>query len=141
DGTRRPGLAASGTMALVRGRALQAPVGTPIGLGSFSFHDRTADPGGGDRVALIAFDADEAPALWRTAPGAALAARVRALPAAVVGPLDAVREDATQALAAQGGQTAEAAGVRSVVGYELATLAATYLFGAGEAARYVDERF
>src|SRR5205807_9173401 len=58
DGSRVGiGVAASHTMALMRGRALAVPAGTPTGLDGVTFHERgNAVDGGAGRVAWVAFD-------------------------------------------------------------------------------------
>jgi hypothetical protein len=139
DGTRHGfGQAASSTVALARGRILSAPPGTITGLGSFAFHDRGAP--GVERVALLAFDEAALRTAWAQTPGAELAARVKALPEAAVGPLQPVRDEATSALAALGDRAPAAAGLRSVVALELVALSEACLYGAGEAVSFVDGR-
>ncbi|MSP62285.1 MAG: hypothetical protein EXR72_18530 [Myxococcales bacterium] len=143
DGTRVGfGVAASGSVALVRGRSLTTPTGAPTGLGSFGFHDRGVQrsPGDGDRVALCAFDAEALRRAWHDVPGADLAARVEALPAHAVGPLAGVREAARVALAALRDRPPAEAGLHAVTALELVALSETWIFGAGEAVRWIDER-
>lgn len=139
DGTRHSfGQAASSTVAITRGRVLQAPVGTLTGLGSFAFHDRGG--AGADRVALIAFDEAALRTAWRTTPGAELAARVTSLAKEHAGPLGPVREQAAAALAALGDRTPKEAGLQSVTALELVALTEARLYGAGESMQYIDGR-
>jgi hypothetical protein len=143
DGSRRGiGHAASSTVALVRGRTLTVPAGTPTTLGSFGFHDRNLGAGGagGDRLALVALDAAALRSAWEGVPGAELAARVRTLPDRAVGPLGGARDEAVSALAALGDATPAAAGLRSVRALELVALGETWLFGGGDAVAFIDHR-
>ena len=148
DGTRvHPAFAGSGTMAIVRGRPLGVPVGMPLTLNTFTFHDRNlaqaAQAGqvpDGDRVALLAFDAEAVRSSWQTVAGTDLAERIKALPDHIVGPLSDARDEAVRALEEIGEETPEAAGLASVRAIEMVTLSESYLFGGGETAGYLDER-
>lgn len=144
DGSRvHPAIAASSTMAIVRGRPLAVPAGLPIALGTFGFHDSRTEGEGqdeGDRVALVAFDPRAVRAAWEKTPGAELAARVRSLPDRVVGPLLGAREAVVAELAALGDRSPVAAELRSVRALELVALSESYVFSAGEQVRFVDER-
>lgn len=142
DGSRAYlGNAASSTVALVRGRPLSVPPGAPLWHGNMSFHDRgRVDGAAGDRVALLAYDAEALRSSWQTVPGAELAARVRALPDRVAGPLRGAREQAASELAALGDETPEAAELRSVAALELVMLTECYFYAAGESSAYIDGR-
>jgi hypothetical protein len=146
DGTRLGvGRAASSTVALVRGRTLAVPPGTPTTLGTFGFHDRNAegarDAGGdGDRLALVALDGAGLDRAWRSVPGAELAARVRTLPEAAIGPLAGARDEAVAALAALGDTPPAERDLRSLRALELVALSETYLFGGGDSVTYLDAR-
>ena len=141
DGTRHGiGAAASSTIALVRGRTLTVPLATPTMLGTFGFHDRAAGMDEGDRVALVAFDAEAFRSAWQTVTGDELAARIKSLPENVLGPLAATRDQVVATFAALGDDTPESAELRSVHAAELAALSESYVFAAGEATTFVDGR-
>lgn len=146
DGSRvHMSFAASATVAISRGRPLAVPAGTPLSLGSFGFHDRNFGGAGagaaeGDRVALLAFDLEALRSSWQTVSGSELAARIEALPAAVVGPLAAARAEALRDLAGLGDETPEAAGMESVRAMEMVALSEAYFFGGGDAVAYLDQR-
>src|SRR5262249_35073862 len=138
--------------ALVRGRALAAPAGMPIALGSFGYHEQPErdGEGDGDRVAPGAFDAAALSAAGARTPGAGLAPRWHALSAVGVGPraargravgrLAAARDEAAAELRALGERAPGAAGLRSVRALELVMASECYVFGGGDAAAFVDGR-
>ena len=138
DGSRlHPTVASSAMIALVRGRTLVAPAGMPIALGSFTFHDRGSK--GEDRVALVAYDPAALQASWKT-PGAELAARVATLPEKATGPLLPLRAEVLAELAALGDASPASTNFRSVRALELLMLTDTYVFAAGDAVSYIDQR-
>ncbi|HEX2569337.1 MAG TPA: hypothetical protein VH877_07240, partial [Polyangia bacterium] len=142
DGSRiGPGVAASATCGVVRGRVIGAPRGMPLMLDSFYFHDAGTDLDKGDRVALIAFDGAALKRAWESVPGRQLAERVAAMPDAVYGPLTAARDAAVEALGTLGDQTPAAAGLTSLPALELLTLSVSCLYAGGEPMRFIDERF
>jgi len=114
DGSRVGfGQAASRTAALVRGRLMMVPAGTPTALGSFAFHDQghdrrqleitgTGDEDGDDaettRVAFFAFDGNLISQAFTELPGKQLAQVLTSAPPEILGPLVAMRDHAVQAL-------------------------------------------
>ena len=102
DGSRIGiGVASSHTVALIRGRALAVPVGTPTGLDGFTFHDRgNALDDGQERLAWFAFDRarDVRP------PGEQMAALIRRAGGGL-GPLEGARAEAASP-SARGGRDA-----------------------------------
>lgn len=142
DGSRLgPGVAASSTCALVRGRILGAPRGVPLMLDSFYFHDLGTELTKGDRVALIAFDGAALARAWQSIGGRQIAERVAAMPDAVYGPLTAARDAAVQALGALGDRPPAEAGLASLPALELLTLSVTCLYSCGEPVSYIDKHF
>lgn len=121
DGTRLGfGQAASRTAAIVRGRLLMVPAGTPTGLGSFVFHDRGYDRPGekaldpsklevastddeeaedSTRIAFFAFDGNLIQQAFSQLSGKQLAQVVGSAPPEVLGPLAVVRDEIAQTLA------------------------------------------
>lgn len=136
DGTRLGiGIAASHTVALIRGRALAVPVGTPTGLDSFFFHDRGVAVGEGEeRLAWFAFDRERAFAQ----PGRALAALIAAAPAGALGPLEGARAEALAALEALGARTPAEARLAAPRALELCAFAAALAWAGGDEVRYWD---
>lgn len=120
DGTRKNfAQAASRTAALVRGRLLMVPTGTPTGLGTFFFHDRGHDrqeespldlsqldkvadkddeESDTTRVAFFAFDGNLIQQAFSQLPGKQLAQVVSGAPQEVLGPLIGLRDQTTQLL-------------------------------------------
>lgn len=115
DGTRTGfGQAASRTAAVVRGRLLLIPAGTPTGLGTFAFHDRgferkpeiqltDADSDDDDadattRAAFFAFDGGIISQAFGELPGKQLAQVVQNAPPEIVGPLIALRDQTARTL-------------------------------------------
>lgn len=138
DGTRLGiGVAASHTKALVRGKTLALPVGTPTGLDSFFFHDRGAAlDDGEERLAWFAFDRQRA----FHQPGKALAEVLQAAPAGALGPLEAAKAEAIEALAALGDRSPADAKLASPRALELCAWAASLAWAGGDEAQYWDER-
>ncbi|HEX4462924.1 MAG TPA: hypothetical protein VIA18_33350 [Polyangia bacterium] len=137
DGSRLGiGIAATHTHALMKGRALHVPVGTPTALDSFVFHDRAHQLGDGDRLAWLAFD----PALAFGTPGRALATMIEGAPAGAFGPLDGARAEAVPALAALGEQSPAGAKLQDARALELCAFAAGMTFAGGDQLSYWDER-
>lgn len=158
DGTRLGfGQAASRTAALVRGRLLLVPAGTPTGLGSFGFHDRGHDlrrPGEGDadddederdntRVAFFAYDHDLITRAWKELPGKQLAQVISSAPVEVLGPLFPLRDETAKVLEALGDEPAGKLVRHSLVhvrAFEMLALAHAGIYAGGDALSYLDER-
>ena len=138
DGSRLGiGIASTQTHALLKGRALHVPVGTPTALDSFVFHDRGAMLSeGAERLAWLAFDRARA----FGAPGRALAAMIEGAPAGAFGPLDGARAEAVAALAALGEQSPADAKLQNARALELCAFAAAMAFAGGDQLSYWDER-
>ncbi|MDB4968375.1 MAG: hypothetical protein JWN44_4064 [Myxococcales bacterium] len=138
DGTRIGiGVASSHTVALIRGRALVLPIGTPTGLDGFTFHDRgTAIDEGAERLAWFAFDRTRA----FGQPGKAMAALIGSAPAGALGPLEGAREEAIAALEALGDRTPAEAKLASPRALELCAYAAAMAWTGGDQASYWDGR-
>ncbi len=138
DGSRLGiGIASTQTHALLKGRALHVPVGTPTALDSFVFHDRGQKlDEGAERLAWLAFDR----ALAFGAPGRALAAMIDGAPAGAFGPLEGARAEAVAALAALGEQSPADAKLQNARALELCAFAAAMAFAGGDQLRYWDER-
>jgi hypothetical protein len=138
DGTRLGiGVAASHTMALLKERVLEVPVGTPTGLDSFRFHDR----GNGledrqERVAFFAFDRHEAFAVearqW--------AQRLADAPAGWFGPLEATREQVFAELETTNPGRSVADAKLSARALELVAYASSLAWAGGDELAYWDER-
>jgi hypothetical protein len=141
DGTRLGfGVAASRTQALVRGRTLAVPPGTPTNLGSFRFHDRGAElDDERERLAVLAFDGAAARRRWAETPGRALADALAAAPAHAFGPLAGARDEAVAALRALGDRM-PAGALDDVRAFELVALDEARAFAGGDAVAYWDER-
>jgi hypothetical protein len=167
DGTRVGfGQAASRTAAVARGRVVMVNPGTPMGMGSFAFHDRGHDLTGGllatarfdgddedsddeeeeiqdsTRVALFAFDHDIIVRAWGELPGSQLAQVISSAPQEALGPLFGLRDETAAALA----RVTEAPGklgarqAEHLRAFEMLALAHAPLFAGGDAARYFNER-
>lgn len=165
DGTRVGfGQAASRTAAVARGRVVMVNPGTPMGMGSFAFHDRGHDLTGGllatarfdddddrddeeeipdsTRVAFFAFDHDIIARAWGELPGGQLAQVIASAPQEALGPLFGLRDEAAAALA----RLTEAPGklgarqADHLRAFEMLALAHAPLFAGGDAARYVSDR-
>jgi hypothetical protein len=150
DGSRIGiGVAASRTIAVIRGVPLLVPPGTPTDFDSFRFHDRgdgaeevDEDPEARERMAILAFD----PRLQRLLygmPGNELAANLQTVPAGYFGPLEALRADAIAKAASLGEKSFEAGsagGVNDVRVLELCTLLAASAFSSGDQLGYWDQR-
>lgn len=138
DGSRLGiGIASTQTHALLKGRALHVPVGTPTALDSFVFHDRGQKlDEGAERLAWLAFNR----ALAFGAPGRALAAMIDGAPAGAFGPLEGARAEAVAALAALGEQSPADAKLQNARALELCAFAAAMAFAGGDQLRYWDER-
>jgi hypothetical protein len=138
DGTRLGiGIAASGTVALHKQRALVIPAGTPTGLDSFRFHDRgDALEDRQERVAFFAFDRKETFAVearqW--------AQRLSGAPAGWFGPLEGAREQVFAELeTANPGRSVADAKV-STRALELVAFGASLAWAGGDELAYWDER-
>jgi hypothetical protein len=138
DGTRLGiGVAASHTAALMRGRTLAVPAGTPTALDSFFFHDRgLALDEGEERLAWFAFD--RARAFEQS--GRALAALLGSAPAGALGPLEGARAEAMAALEALGERTPAEARLDSPRALELCAFAAALAWAGGDQVSYWDGR-
>jgi hypothetical protein len=138
DGTRLGiGVAASHTAALIRGRTLAVPVGTPTGLDSFTFHDRgAAVDEGEERLAWFAFDRQRA----FGQPGKAMAALIASAPQGALGPFEAARAQAIADLEALGDRTPAEAKLTSPRALELCAFAAAMAWAGGDQVGYWDGR-
>jgi hypothetical protein len=143
DGTRVGiGVAASRTVALVRGVTLVVPPGTPTGLGSFAFHDRGAGlRAETERLAFFAFDDASLERHFSSTPAHELAAELSAAPASQLGPLEGARAGVLAALAALPGDAAARADPDAAVrALELSALGEARVFSGGERVSYWDGR-
>jgi hypothetical protein len=164
DGTRRNfAQAASRTAALVRGRLLMVPPGTPTGLGTFFFHDRghdrkdespldlsqiekVADDGDEDadttRVAFFAFDGTLIQQAFTQLPGKQLAQVVGGAPQEVLGPLIGLRDQTTQKL--QELETPPGAAPQHPAwhthAFEILALCHASAYGGGDTLRFLDQK-
>jgi hypothetical protein len=137
DGSRRGiGVAASKTMALVQGRKLAVPPGTPTSLNSFAFHDRAHEVGDGTRAAPFAFDRQLARAAFG-APARELAAR---LSTGRKGPMEGARGDVVSALAQMEDRPLRPEDPAALRGLELCVLDAAYVFAGGDRQYFWDHR-
>jgi hypothetical protein len=137
DGTRLGiGVAASHTVAFVRGRRLAVPPGTPTSLNSFTFHDRGAEVGDGTRIAPFAFDAQQV-RLAFAAPARELAAH---LSTARKGPMEGARTEVIAALAAMEDRPLRPDDAAALRALELCTLDAACVFGGGDRQYFWDHR-
>ena len=138
DGTRLGiGVAASGTVALYKQRALAIPAGTPTGLDSFRFHDRGVGlEDRQERVAFFAFDRQETFAvearLW--------AQRLQGAPAGWFGPLEATREQVFAELETTNPGRSLAEARVSTRALELVAFGASLAWAGGDELAYWDER-
>jgi len=158
DGTRVGfGQAASRTAAVVRGRLLMVPMGTPTGMGNFLFHDRGHDriePGAdrsddGDaaeseatRVAFFAFDGGLIQQAFGEMPGKQLAQVITGAPQEIVGPLIALRDATSKMLS----QTDSPPGRSDkhpawhTHAFELLALCHAGVYSGGDTLRYIDQK-
>lgn len=138
DGSRLGiGIASSSTVALVQGRELIVPRGTPTALDSFFFHDRgRALEDKQERLAFFAFDRKLA---FETA-GADLAKRLETAPAGTYNPLEGARAEAVEALAALGSKSPAEAKLQHQRALELAAFAAGLAFAGGDEVEYWNDR-
>jgi hypothetical protein len=137
DGTRPGiGVAASSTEALVRGRRLVVPRGTPTGMSTFAFHDRAHEVGEGTRAAPFAYDPDLARAAFG-APARELAAR---LLQGEKGPLDGARADVSAQLAALGDRAITPDDAVALRALELCATDAAFAYAGGDRQYYWDLR-
>jgi hypothetical protein len=147
DGSRLGiGIAASSTVALVRGARLVVPAGTPTGLGSFAFHDRGAGlQPGTERLALFAYDAAQLALRFSSTPAREQAAVLPVAPSGAFAPLEGARAEAVAQLSALDEAAAaealravdERAAVRAL---ELCALEAARVFAGGDRLWFWDER-
>jgi hypothetical protein len=168
DGTRAGfGQAASRTAALVRGRLLLAPAGTPTSLGSFNFHDRGHDRNddaseddldaaersdehedGADsdadatRAAFFAFDGNLIQQAFNDLPGKQLAQVIGNAPQEVLGPLFGLRDDMVQELnrleTPPGKSDAHPAWHTHA--FEILALCHTGIYGGGDTLHFLDQK-
>jgi hypothetical protein len=158
DGSRVGfGQAASRTAAIVRGRLLVVPPGTPTAMDSFAFHDRghdrpeqrlvvsaedDEDAEEHIRVAFFAYDHDLITHAWGELSGAQLAQVIGTAPIESLGPLFPLRDDIAQALAGLD----EAPGKRSahptshLRAFEMLAMSHAGAYASGDTAAYVGER-
>jgi hypothetical protein len=138
DGSRLGiGVAATRTTALIRGRKLAIPPGTPTALDAFTFHDRGAAlEDGAERLAWLAFDRK---ALFEEK-ASVVAARIAALPPGALGPLEGARAESVALLRALGDQTIAAAQPQEVRALEVVAFAGALVFAGGDQVGYWDER-
>jgi hypothetical protein len=138
DGSRIGfGVASSRTVAIVKGRVIAVPPGTPTGFNSFAFHDRGAGlDEGQERMALFAFDRARAFA----EAGETWAARVGMAPAGAFGPLEGARAEAQAALAALGATSIAEARLPVQRALEVVAFGAALAWAGGEQVSYWDER-
>lgn len=157
DGTRFGfGQAASRTAAIVRGRLIVVPAGTPTGMDSFAFHDRGHDrqeqrmvvsPDGDEpeeqiRVAFFAYDHDLINHAFSELTGAQLAQVIGTAQVDTLGPLSPLRDEIAHALSS----LAEAPGKRSehptahLRAFEMLAMSHAAAFAGGDTAAYVGER-
>ncbi len=156
DGTRIGfGQAATRTAALVRGRLLVVPPGTPTGLGSFSFHDRGFDTpsnlivtGSDDdaadttRAAFFAFDGNLIHQAFNQIPGNQLSQVLGGAPEDVLGPLMELRESTTKALSqhkAPLGQAKDHPAWHTHT-FELLALSHAGVFAGGDTLKFLDQK-
>lgn len=138
DGTRLGiGVASSHTHALLKGRVLVVPPGTPTGLDSFRFHDRgDALDDRQERVALFAFDRKETfgtdARTWSE--------RLSGAPAGWFGPLEATREAVFAELSTTEVGKSVADAKLSTRALELVAFGAALAWAGGDELQYWDER-
>lgn len=160
DGTRVGfGQAASRTAAIVRGRLVLAPTGTPTGLSSFTFHDRGYDRAEeGSQVQLTDADEDEEADTTRGAffafdggviaqafselPGQQLSQVIASAQPEVLGPLIELR-DATakqlQTVQNPPGQVKDHPAWHTSA-FELLALAHAGVFAGGDTVKFIDQK-
>jgi hypothetical protein len=137
DGSRVGlGVAASKTIAIVRGRTLQIPPGTPTGMNSFVFHDRGNDLGDGTRVAPFAYDPHAADSLFQS-PARELAAH---LSTARKSPLEGARGEVIAELAKMGDRPLTAKDEIALRALELCALDCACVFAGGDRQYFWDHR-
>ena len=156
DGTRVGfGQAATRTAALVRGRLLMVPPGTPTGLGSFVFHDRGFDapsnlivtgtddePAETTRAAFFAFDGNLIHQAFNQIPGGQLAQVLGGAPEDVLGPLMELRDSTTKALSQHQtppGQAKDHPAWHTHT-FELLALSHAGVFGGGDTLKFLDQK-
>jgi hypothetical protein len=156
DGTRVGfGQAASRTAAVVRGRLLLVPPGTPTGLGSFMFHDRghdriepgaDADADGGDgegtRIAFFAFDGALIQQAFGELTGKQLAQVISGAPQEIIGPLIALRDTTAKMLSGIDTQPgrAEKHPAWHTHAFEMLALCHAGVYSGGDTLRYLDQK-
>lgn len=162
DGTRIGfGQAASHTAALVRGRLLLTPTGTPTGLGSFVFHDRgfdrpdqgsqiqltdrdddDAEAGDTTRAAFFAFDGAIIQQAWNELPGAQLAQVVGSAPPEVLGPLAVLRDQTARSLSQMETPPGQLKSYQPwhTHAFEIMALAHAGIFAGGDTVAYLDQK-
>lgn len=156
DGTRLGfGQAATRTAAIVRGRLIQVPPGTPTGLGSFGFHDRgfdapsqivvtgtDAEDADTTRAAFFAFDGNLINQAFNQIPGQQLAQVLGNAPEEMLGPLTELRDPTTKALTGYKtplGQSKDHPAWHTHA-FELLALSHAGAFGGGDAVKFLDQK-
>lgn len=158
DGTRVGfGQAASRTAAVVRGRLLMVPMGTPTGLGSFLFHDRGHDrikpgdegPEDGEegesdatRVAFFAFDGGLIQQAFGELPGKQLSQVISGAPEEIVGPLIALRDATTKMLAPHESPlgSSDKHPAWHTHAFELLAMCHAGVYSGGDSLRFIDQK-
>lgn len=158
DGTRVGfGQAASRTAAVVRGRMVLVPTGTPTGLGSFAFHDRGHDRQTIERVdlppeeeaasdttraAFFAFDGNVISQAFDQLPGKQLAQVLANAPAEVVGPLFELRDETVRSLSTTDATPgrAERHPLWHTNAFELLALCHAGAYSGGDTLKYLDQK-
>lgn len=152
DGTRVGfGQAATRTAALVRGRLLMVPPGTPTGLGTFVFHDRGFDtpssliipgdaPADTTRAAFFAFDGNLIHQAFNQVPGQQLSQVINGAPEEVLGPLMELREPTAKALSGHQQPLGQAKDHPAwhTHAFELLALSHAGVFAGGDTLKFLD---
>lgn len=156
DGTRIGfGQAATHSAAIVRGRLLTVPPGTPTGLGSFSFHDRgfdapsnlivtsdDEDEADTARAALFAFDGNLIHQAFGQVPGTQLAQVIGSAPEEVLGPLMELRDPTTKALGQAKNPPLQSKDHPAwhTHAFELLALSHAGVFAGGDTVKFLDQK-
>lgn len=161
DGTRVGfGQAASRTAAIVRGRMIVVPTGTPTGLGSFAFHDRgydrddepsqiqltdadsDDDEGDTTRAAFFAFDGGLIAQAFTELPGQHLSQVIGSAQPEVLGPLSELRDATAKQLATVQNPPGQAKDHPAwhTSAFELLALAHGGVFAGGDTVKFIDQK-